>query len=179
MKGLDRVVITVGGLVVLVLGGAIAALVAGWNGTPLLLDMAAATQQTARFEAGLLGLLGLALGAYMLSAAWQREDLGGDIRLEADGGDIFISLKAIESVVFEAAAEVEGVQEVSARLLAREGELLLDVAVHVSSERAMPEVAQDVQQQVGARVQQVAGVPVGRLNVRVRDISKPRRQRVG
>lgn len=178
MKVLDRIIATVAALVLLFVGGAIVALVGGWNGMPFIADLIAETQHGARIEAGLLGLLGVAIGLYLFSVAWQRPEGGADILIGSDGGDIRISLKAIEAVVFEAATEISEVGEVIAKLDSKDGELVLDVAVHVSSERTMPEVARDVQERVGARIRDVAGVPVARLDVNVRGVSKPRRQRV-
>lgn len=178
LKALDRIVITLGSLVLIAVGVTAAALAAGWNGMPMLVDLVSAARHSGRIEAALLGLLGMAVGLYMLSAAWQKPDGDDDIQLEADGGVIRIALQAIESVVFEAAAEVDGVAEVTAHLRSRDGELLVDVQVHVSSDRAMPDTARDVQRRVGARIQQVAGVPVGRLDVRVRRVAKSRRPRI-
>lgn len=179
MKALDRVVVTAAGLALIGAAVFVLALVAGWNGIPAVVDFVTSVRESSRVEAGLLGLLAGAVGLYLLSVAWQRAEGGDDIRLESEGGDIRIALKAIETVVFEAAAEVNGVSEVSARLGGRDGQLSVDVAVYVSSDRAMPDVARDVQQRVGARIQHVTGVPVARLDVRVRGVAKARRQRPG
>lgn len=177
MKVLDRVVMTLAGFVLLVFGGGALALVGGWNGTPFVVDVVTAAREASRVEAGLLGLLVGAVGLYLLAVAWQRAEGGDDIRLEAEGGDIRIALRAIETVVFEAAAEVHGVTEVAARLRGRDGQLSVDVSVYVSADRSMPDVARDVQERVGSRIQHVTGVPVARLDVRVRGVAKSRRQR--
>lgn len=179
MKVLDRVVATLAGFALIVVGGGALALVGGWNGIPFVVDVVTAAREASRVEAGLIGLLVTAVGVYLLAVAWQRDEGADDIRLEAEGGDIRIALRAVETVVFEAAAEVPGVTEVAAKLRARDGQLSLDVAVYVSSDRAMPDVARDVQERVGSRIQLVTGVPVARLDVRVRGVAKsPRRQRI-
>lgn len=178
MKALDRIIVTVAALVLLFVGGIIVTLVAGWNGMPFIADLVSAARETARVEAGLLGLLGIAIGLYMFAFAWQREEGADDIELESEGGSIRIALKAVEAIIFEAAADIDGVEEVSAQLASREDELIVDVAVQVQSERPMPDVARDVQERVGARIHAVAGVPVARLDVHVRGVNKPRRHRV-
>lgn len=178
MRLFDRVIVTLAAFVVIAVGGISLALVAGWNAMPLFGDLLLAARSTARVEAGLLGLLGVATGLFLLSLAWQRAEGTGDIRIEGEKGDVLISLRAVESVVFEAAGQVVGIGEVVVRLANRQGQLTVELAVQVSSDRPMPEVAKEVQQRVEERIRTVVGVPVAEIEVNVRNVTRPRRQRV-
>lgn len=178
MRLFDRVIVTLAAFVVLLLGVFALALVAGWNGLPWLGDLILAARGSARVETGLVGLLALAIGLFLVSLAWQRSEGADDIRIEGERGDVRISLRAVESLVFAAAAGVSGIGEVVAKLSTRDGELVIDMSVQVTSERPMPDVARDVQERVGAHVSEIVGVPVANIGVNVRNVTRPQRQRV-
>lgn len=178
MRAFDRIIVTLAAFVVLFVGVVAVALVAGWNGYPVLGDLIEAARGAARVETGLLGLLTLAVGLFLLSLAWQRAEGADAIRIEGEQGDVLISLRAVESLVFEAAGQVEGIGEVAARLATKDEQLIVDISVMVTSERPMPEVAEDVQQRVKERVEAIVGVPVAQVGVNVRNVARPQRHRV-
>lgn len=178
MRFVDRLVITLAALAALAFGVAALAFVFGWNGVPLILDVVAAAQGAARGEAALTGLLGVAVAIYLLAVAWQREPKPDVIRQEGELGDVYVSLRAVESLVLQAVSAVQGVREVSARLQQQQGAIVVDVAVSVTAERPVPEVSGDVQSLVAQRVREVVGAEVARVGVQVRHIEAERRARV-
>lgn len=178
MRIIDRFVITLAALLTLSLGIGALALVAGWNGTPWAVDVIAAARGSARVEAGLIGLLAVAVALYLLAVAWQREQAPGAIQQAGQLGDIHVSLRAVESLVLQAASAVRGVREASARLHLEADQLVIDVVAAVTSERPVPEVSGEVQAHVAQYVRDTVGVDVARVGVQVRHIDAARKTRV-
>lgn len=178
MRVIDRIVITLAALLTLSVGVIFLALVAGWNGTPWAIDLIVAARGTARIETGLLGLLAVAVALYLLLVAWQRDADPGSIQQAGELGDVFVSLRAVESLVLQATSSVRGVREVNTRLQQQTGELSIDVSLLVTSERSVPDVTREVQQRVAQHVRETVGVPVTRVGVEVRNIAPDQKARV-
>lgn len=178
MRAIDRFVITLAALLTLAVGGLFLALVAGWNGAPWAIDLIMAARGPARLETGLLALLAVAVGLYLIAAAWRRSGDPGSIRQTGELGDVSVSLRAVESLVLQAASAVRGVREAAVRLRQEAGELLIDVSLLVTSERRVPEVTEEVQERVAQHVRDVVGVPVARVSVAVRNITPEHKSRV-
>lgn len=178
MRVIDRIVITLAALLTLAVGAVLLALVAGWNATPWAIDFVVAARGTSRIETGLLGLLAVAVALYLLVVAWQRSADPGSIKQPGELGDVFVSLRAVESLVLQATSAVRGVREVSTRLHQESGELAIDVSLLVTAERRVPEVTGEVQERVAQHVRDTVGIPVTRVGVEVRNIAPEPRARV-
>lgn len=178
MRVIDRFVITLAALLVLVVGVIALALAAGWNATPLAIDLVVAARGSARLETGLLGLLALGAALYLFAVAWQREAAPASIHQAGDLGDVYVSLRAIESLVMRATSSVKGVREVTTRLSQQAGELAIEVSLLVTPERRVPEVTSEVQQRVEEYVRETVGIPVAKVAVEVRNIAPDPRPRV-
>ncbi len=149
MRAIDRFVITLAALLTLAVGGLFLALVAGWNGAPWAIDLIMAARGPARLETGLLALLAVAVGLYLIAAAWRRSGDPGSIRQTGELGDVSVSLRAVESLVLQAASAVRGVREAAVAPAARKrASCLIDVSLLVTSERRVPEVTEEVQERV-------------------------------
>lgn len=178
MRVMDRFVIALAALLALAFGVAALSLAAGWNGVLWAVDVIMADRGAARLESALTGLLAAAVGVYLLALAGQRETEPGNIALPGELGDVSVSLRAVESLVLQAASSIRGVREATTRLGQEEGRLTVDLSVLVTSERPVPELAAEVQQRVTRHVQDVVGVPVGRVSVAVRNIASGHKARV-
>lgn len=178
MRVIDRFVITLAALLTLLVGIVALALVAGWNGTPWAIDIVAAARGSARLETGLVGLLAVGAALYLLAIAWQRDSDPGSIQQTGELGDVYVSLRAVESLVLQATSSVRGVREVTTRLRQQSGEVSIDVSLLVTPERRVPDVTAEVQERVAEHVRETVGVSVARVGVEVRNIAPEQRARV-
>lgn len=178
MRVIDRLVITLAALLVLFVGIVALALVAGWNATPMAIDAVVAARGSARMETGLLGLLAVGGALYLFAVAWQRDSTPGSIHQTGKLGDVYVSLRAVESLVLRATSSVKGVREVTTRLSQEAGELAIEVSLLITPERRVPEVTQEVQQRVEEYVREIVGIPVTKVAVEVRNIAPDPRPRV-
>lgn len=178
MSFLERLVASLTALITLAAGVAGLALVSGWNGTPWLFDLVAAARGPARLQMGLAALLLVGLALFLLVQVWQREQAPAGLRQTTQLGDISISLRAVESLVYRAARQVKGIAEVDVQVAAAGEELQIDLSLLVAPDLRVPDVTRTVQEQVEAYVRETVGVPVSRVGVEVRNIAREGRGRV-
>ncbi len=178
MSWLERVIASLTALITLVAGVAGLALVSGWNGTPWLFDLVEAARGPARLQIGLAALLLVGLALLLLMQAWQRERVPDHLRQTTQLGDVSISLRAVESLVYRAAQQVKGITEVDVEVAAAGEELQVDLSLLVAPDLRVPEVTREVQERVEAYVRETVGVPVSRVSVEVRNIAREPRGRV-
>ncbi|MBO8142631.1 MAG: alkaline shock response membrane anchor protein AmaP [Firmicutes bacterium] len=178
MSLLERLAATLAAAVAGMAGVAGRMLVRGWNGTPWLLDLIDAVQGPLRLQAGLVALLMVGLGVYVAGQAWHREAEPQRLRQSTRLGDVTISLRAVESLVYRAARQVKGISEVDARVKIDGEALSVDMSLSVVPDTSMPEVTQAVQERVEEYVRQTVGLPVARVGVDVRGVAREARTRV-
>ncbi|HEY8417669.1 MAG TPA: alkaline shock response membrane anchor protein AmaP [Limnochordales bacterium] len=178
MSLLERLVASLTALITLAAGVLGLALVSGWNGTPWLFDLVAAARGPARLEIGLVALLLVGLALFLLVQVWQREPAPPRLRQTTQLGDISISLRAVESLVYRAARQVKGIAEVDVQVAAAGEELAIDLSLLVAPDLRVPDVTRAVQERVEAYVRETVGVPVSRIGVEVRNIARESRARV-
>ena len=178
MSFVERLVASLTAIITLAAGVTGLALVSGWNGTPWLFDLVTAARGPARLELGLAALLLVGLALYLLLQVWQRERSPDSLRQTTQLGDVSISLRAVESLVYRAARQVKGIAEVDVEVAAAGEELQIDLSLLVAPDLRVPDVTREVQERVEAYVRETVGVPVSRVSVEVRNIARESRSRV-
>ncbi|MFO7311725.1 MAG: alkaline shock response membrane anchor protein AmaP [Bacillota bacterium] len=178
MSFVERLVASLTAIITLAAGVTGLALVSGWNGTPWLFDLVVAARGPARLELGLAALLLVGLALYLLLQVWQRERPPDSLRQTTQLGDVSISLRAVESLVYRAAQQVKGISEVDVEVAAAGEELQIDLSLLVAPDLRVPDVTREVQERVEAYVRETVGVPVSRVSVEVRNIARESRSRV-
>ncbi|MCL1976222.1 MAG: alkaline shock response membrane anchor protein AmaP [Firmicutes bacterium] len=84
---------------------------------------------------------------------------------KSEGGQVNISLQAVDSVVHRAALTVDGVKEVKSRLNAANNGLGISLQIALPHEMNVPETATAVQTAVKEQLQMVTGLVVGEVTV--------------
>lgn len=179
MRLLDRLITTFVALIAFanaVIGLAVAF---GWQPLPWAEQLIMSARGDARFQTGLLALLVAGSAAYVLSAVWQHDPERVGLNLPSERGDVRVSLRAVESLVLQAANAIRGVRDVHPQLSHTDGRLNVDVSVLVTSDRNIPEVTAEVQQRVDEHIRAALGAIETDIGVTVRNISDaPARPRV-
>jgi len=87
-----------------------------------------------------------------------------------DYGDISISLETIENLALKAAARVNGIKDIKARVQVGQAGLLIRVRAVIDGEVSIPALTEEVQRTVKTYVEEISGVPVMNVNVFIANI---------
>jgi uncharacterized alkaline shock family protein YloU len=109
----------------------------------------------------LLGMLGL-----FVSLARKREPTQVIIG-RSEGGQVNISLEAVDDVVRKAALSVNGVREVKTRLKAGKNGVDVSLRIVIPHDTSVPETSTALQNAVKEQLQAIAGLTVAEISVLV------------
>jgi len=173
---IDRIVMSLAGLVLVVLGIDLAASAVGYQGPGSLAPL------LERWGGGLAeglvsGALALFLGAYVLVLCVRQEEDEG-IRQETEMGHVRISLRAIENLVRRVASEVRGIKDVEVEAHPSPEGVAVHLYLVVHPDTSIPEICDDVGRRVRSQVRETVGVDVGDVSVSIRNIAAGNRARV-
>ncbi len=175
---IDRIILTVYTVALLVLSALAVLIGVGWD-KPAGVIRAALDTLNGRLTIGALGLIFLVSSARLLILAFRGRQPGQSVVHETDLGDVRISLDAIENLVQRVARQIKGVRDVRPQVALGADGLHAAMRVWVSPDVNIPDLARDLQEEVGRSVQGVVGVALAGLDIRVENITtETRRGRV-
>lgn len=128
-----------------------------------------------RWVVGLLGAAFLAVSVRLIFFAFYRRRAGQALVHETELGDVRISLDAVENLVKKVARSVKGVREVKASVQSETAGLSTELRCVFSPDVSIPEVSQQIQDEVRTYVRRVVGVDVAVVRVHVENIVADRR----
>ncbi|MBU6145502.1 MAG: alkaline shock response membrane anchor protein AmaP [Paenibacillaceae bacterium] len=124
-----------------------------------------------------IGAVGVAVFALVLliaSVMGKGERIAEGLTQQTAYGDVTISLATIESLCLREAMRTKAMHEWRAHVRAREQGLEITLHATVDGDRAIPALAEHVQQTVKQTIERIAGVPVARVTVRIANMTKMR-----
>ena len=86
---------------------------------------------------------------------------------KSDGGQVNISLEAVDNVVRKAALSVNGVKDVKSSLKAASNGVSIGLQITIPHDTSVPETATAIQKEVKEQLQMVAGLTVAEVTVLV------------
>jgi uncharacterized alkaline shock family protein YloU len=98
------------------------------------------------------------------------------INRQGELGEYRISFDALESMVLQAARDIEGVQNARTRLSVSDAGLVIYVRIATLPDIKVPDLAGEIQKNVRNYVQDISGVDVAEVKVLVENISKEKRK---
>jgi uncharacterized alkaline shock family protein YloU len=173
MRAEQRIVIALSALISLALGLGFIAVSAGWDPAALLVRLADALI-AGRLYSALLGLVLLGLGIWILTVSFSGIRQEENLVKDTEWGHLYISLRAIETLVRKATEQVRGTRETNVSLTTTADGLVVSLDLLVAPDTNVPEVAAEVQQRVGSYVRETVGVEIAAVHLRVRDIKGDR-----
>lgn len=172
MATLDRLVRLCASIMLVVVGVALVLGAFGWSPMQTLTALARAVESH-RLEAGIAGLLVLLAGWHLLyHALTPKQDEGGIVR-DTPLGQVRIQYRALENLVTRTAQTVEGIRDVEARIVPRDGDVAIAVALNVLPTYRIPALSDQVQSLVEETVRDMAGVDVASVTVEVKNVTGP------
>lgn len=94
------------------------------------------------------------------------------IRSKTDLGDIEISMETLESLSLKAVSKIKGIHDVKANVRTAEEGLRIKLKCLVDGELVIPQLSLEMQKAVKGHVEQIAGIPVQQVIIRVSNIQK-------
>lgn len=145
----------------------------------LVSDTVAAIQGRAEFVAlfALLLLLSLWLFAAQFSSG-KKDSMPRSVVLQAEEGEVRISLNAIDTLVQQAANEIKGVREVKTSFFTKNEGLGVYIRATVTADGSIPELSTQVQKVVRDHVLRIAGIHIEEVKVLIENVTASNRNRV-
>lgn len=132
---------------------------------------------TRPLETAIGAVLLILAGLHLLFFALQKETDDG-IRQETEIGHVRISLRAVESLVYRTAREVQGIKDVEATVQPSPEGVAILVSLVVEANQPIPRISDEVSQRVRTQVRETVGVDVGDVSIEIRNIAGEGRGRV-
>lgn len=124
-----------------------------------------------RYEVGVISILLLLLGLYLLQPLTVTPGKGEALIKEGSLGKLKVSLGAIEGLIKREVAATEGIKQVRARLKWREDGLEVSLRIHVLPGLELPHLTSQLQSSLRDHVQQLTGVKINGVQILVEEIT--------
>lgn len=108
----------------------------------------------------------------------KRDPMPRSVVLQAEEGEVRISLIAIETLVKQAADQIKGVREIKTSFFTKDEGLGVYIRATVTAEGSIPELSAQIQQVVRDHVLRIAGINIEEVRVLVENVSTSSRNRV-
>ncbi len=177
MKFFERLLLVVYALVLVALSLLALIMAAGWT-TPIDYLQFAFSHTNTRWAVGIVSALLLLVGLNLLFVNFHRRPGLPSVVHHTELGEIRVSITALENLVHRAARKVAGVKEIKPRIRPTgEGVMVLLEAVFLPDQN-IPEISQQLQQQVKDYLQEAAGLDIIEVKVMVQNVSHEAKVRV-
>jgi len=177
MKLFDRVLLAVYSLVLVAVSLLALMMAAGWT-TPIDYIELYFTHTESRWVIGIVAALLLLIGLNLFFSNFQRRPVIPSVTQHTQFGEVRLSITALESLVHRASRKIAGVKEIKPRVRpGSEGVTVLIQAI-LLPDQSIPEVSEQLQQQVKEYLQEAAGLDVVEVKVLVQNVSHEAKVRV-
>lgn len=116
-------------------------------------------------------------GIFFSGETKTKPELGREngILIPGENGKLFISKDTIENLVSGVVKQVEGAQDISSRvILTKEGDINIDVVLHVSQEVVIKDLSNDLQLKIKETIKKSIDIDIKAVNININNIaSKP------
>lgn len=129
-----------------------------------------------RWVIGVVSLVFFAVSVRLIFFAFRRGGPGQALVHQNALGDVRISLDAVEGLVRRVARQIKGVREMKAHVVSGDSGLVIDLTGTISPEVSIPEVSEEIQNNVKSYVRRVVGAEVLEVRLRVESISNEGRR---
>ncbi|TGE34232.1 alkaline shock response membrane anchor protein AmaP [Desulfosporosinus sp. Sb-LF] len=150
----------------------ILAMATGWGLPYVLLAQGLEWLKANPWESTMVAALLLALG--LLLFVRPREGTDRAIRTSSNGGDVLISMDALQEIIARSATELKGVLQIQSSLRECESGLQITVSCQLEQGVLIPQTSADLQKKVKQDVELYTGITVTEVRVLVRRLDKAR-----
>ncbi|NLC06909.1 MAG: alkaline shock response membrane anchor protein AmaP [Syntrophomonadaceae bacterium] len=169
MKVKARLLVSLLSLLLTGLGVLAIAISLGWM-VPIDQLLSVLNQTQGKWLVGLVGAVLLLLGLILFFDSFKTAPVPQGVIRELKLGRVVTTVQALESVVHRAVRQVRGVREVKPLIRVEAAGLIVVVRVVLSPEVKVPEIAEQIQQNVKTQINDTIGTEVVEVRVKVDNI---------
>ncbi|HEY8347535.1 MAG TPA: alkaline shock response membrane anchor protein AmaP [Symbiobacteriaceae bacterium] len=125
---------------------------------------------------GIIGFMFFISSVRLITLAFRRQGGGQPVVHETSLGEVRISLEAVENLVRKVARSTKGVREMKAVVRHGKDGLCVSLRGTVSPDVAIPEVSEEIQNNVRQYVKRVVGVELAEIQLEVENIASDSRR---
>ncbi|MGE5544573.1 MAG: alkaline shock response membrane anchor protein AmaP [Bacillota bacterium] len=141
------------------------------NTEPLLwINEALSTSQN-RLITGGTGVLLAVVGLYLMIQLFRSGQETEVLVQESDAGKVIITVPAIKQIVLKAVKQVEGVREAKPEVTNEKNGVVVSLTLMVNPDYKIPEMTATVQEKVAALLEEVGGLRVAHVRIKVDDFA--------
>jgi len=167
----DRIILTLYTFSLILLSFVIVAVALGWL-APLEFVQSSLQVSGGRWIIGLIGLTLLVVSLRLLYFAFRRTRATQVLIRDTERGRVDVTLGAIENLVERVGYRLSGVREIRPGVSADDaGGVQVRLVVKVSPDVSVPQLAEELQNNIKRYVRNVVGLPVASIDVHVRDFT--------
>ena len=150
----------------------ILAMATGWELPYVLLAQGLEWLKANPWESTMVAALLLSLGLLLFVRPRQSTDRA--IRISSNGGDVLISMDALQEIIARSAMALKGVLQIHSSLREREAGLQITVSCQLEKDVLIPQTSTDLQKKVKQDVELYTGITVTEVRVLVHRLEKVR-----
>ncbi|NLV16473.1 MAG: alkaline shock response membrane anchor protein AmaP [Syntrophomonadaceae bacterium] len=120
---------------------------------------------------GAAGIVLAFLGVILMFKLFQREKTSEIVVKDHAGGKVTITIPAIKQIILKAVKQVEGVREIKPEIKNGTDGVIVTLTLLVNPDYKVPEMTTAIQDKVKALLEEVGGVQVAEVRIRVDDFA--------
>lgn len=124
-----------------------------------------------RLLSGSAGVVLAVVGLYLIIQLFRDRQDTDVIVQESAAGKVSITVPAIKQIVLKAVKQVEGVREIKPEVINGKNGVVVSLTLMVNPDYKIPEMTTTVQQKVAALLEEVGGLRVAEVRIKVDDFA--------
>ncbi len=183
MKVLDKIALVLFSCIVLIISVLSCLVIFGWiplDVVTLYIEHALNDSLTTNVSLGVLVVLILLAvkGIFFSSDTKTEKDSNDGILIQNENGKLFVSKETIQNLVSGVVKEVEGAQDVLAKVvLTKANEINIDVVLYVSENVIITELSTSLQTKIKEVIKKTIDVDIKEVNIQIKNIT-PKQENV-
>lgn len=141
------------------------------NTEPLLWINEALRTSSNRLISGSVGVIFAILGLWLMINLFRSRQEPEVVVQESNAGKVIITVPAIKQIVLKAVKLVEGVREVKPEVTNGNNGVVVSLTLMVNPEYKIPEMTLAIQEKVAALLEEVGGLRVAEVRIKVDDFA--------
>lgn len=178
MKVLDKIALVLFSSIVLILSILFCFVIFGWINIDVIALYIKQGLQDTIISNVTLGVLVVFIllaikGIFYTTNVKKENGTENGILIQSENGKLFISKDTINNMVSGVVKQVDGVKDISSRvLLTKEGNISIDVTLHVLQEVIIKDLSNELQQKIKETIKKSMDIDIQAVNISIKNITR-------
>ena len=177
MKVLDKIALVLFSCIILIISVLSCLVIFGWiplDVVTLYIEHALNDSLTTNISLGVLVVLMLLAvkGIFFISDTKPEKDSSDGILIQNENGKLFVSKETIQNLVSGVVKEVDGAQDISAKVvLTKTNDINIDVVLYISENVIITEVSSSLQAKIKEVIKKTMNIDIKEVNIQIKNIT--------